>query len=157
MCRTDRLIIVKIGKKPQKSTSTIRKCVMEEWLAVSFTRLRMNGHSSVFVLISLQEIVNCIQNNGQNCDTKNDAKFLISKWIGGWIFWVSFHRQVFKKVLTFFKFVSLFSNFNWFQTNFQFSTFTECTCTSDKVCLLSNTEICDSWLRKLVSLYTIQF
>ena len=112
MCRTDRLIIVKIGKKPQKSTSTIRKCVMEEWLAVSFTRLRMKGHSSVFVLISLQEIVNCIQNNGQNCDTKNDAKFLISKWIGGWIFWVSFHRQVFKKVLTFFKFVSLFSNFN---------------------------------------------
>ena len=120
MCRTDRLIIVKIGKKPQKSTSTIRKCVMEEWLAVSFTRLRMNGHSSVFVLISLQEIVNCIQNNGQNCDTKNDAKFLISKWIGGWIFWVSFHRQVFKKVLTFLSLSVCFQTSTDFRQIFSF-------------------------------------
>ena len=100
-------------KEKQISTFTIhaRNFVMAEWLAVSFTRFCMYGHRSFFILISLQEIVNCINDNGQNCDTKNDAKFLISKWIV-WKVWFFFHRQVCKKVFTFFKFVSLFSNFN---------------------------------------------
>ena len=99
-------------KKNQKSTFTIhaRNFVMAEWLAVSFTRFCMYGHRSFFVLISLQEIVNCINDNGQNCETKNDAKFLICKWIV-WKVWFFFHRQVCKKVFTFFKFVSLFNVF----------------------------------------------